>query len=351
MLAREIDRIPEGVTAECIGWADEHEPSDAAARDAAERARLAFGPDVAIAHNVMDAGIVSALRACARFVYHVHDHRPFCPNGDRLYPRSMRTCAAPLGTACVRHSLTDGCAYGPRRRTLDLIRARERLRDGIAAADAVIVCSGYVGALAIASGIDRRRVVKVPCFLPAEAYADEPQIGGNSVVFAGRVNPQKGLDTLIRGLAELPRSERPLLRVFGEGPALDACRRLAEQSDVRMNASGNVEAETLRAALDDAALLALPSRWAEPFGIVGIEAFARGRPVVAFSAGGVSEWLHDERNGIAVEAGDERALGAAIAGLVSDVDLRATIGAAARADAERYRLDPLVDRLYAAYAR
>ena len=65
----------------------------------------------------------------------------------------------------------------------------------------------------------------------------------------------------------------------------------------------------MRAAYDAATLVAMPSLWGEPFGLVGIEAFARGRPVVAYDAGAISEWLcASSGGGRVVPLGDEQAL-------------------------------------------
>lgn len=350
VLAREVDAVLGGVTAERIAWADEHDAPDAAAGAAVQRALATFAPDAAVAHNVMDAGILEALRAAPRLAYHVHDHRPFCPNGDRVFPRSGRNCTRALGLPCVAHALTDGCAYGPRPRTLALIRGRERLRDAIAAADAVLVASRYVGDRAAHSGVPRARIVEIPNPLPDDAYADHaPPPAGRAIVFAGRVVPQKGLGSLVRALAHVAPARRPALRAYGDGSELDAIRRDAARLGVALDAPGAVTPAAVRAALDGAALLALPSRWAEPFGYVGIEAFARERTVVAYDAGGVRAWLDDRVNGIAVRAGDERALGDAIAALLDDDARRASLARRARDDAERFRVAPVVDSLLSAY--
>lgn len=350
-VARRVDAPIDGVAAVQVPWAEEHDAPSAAARAAVRDAVAAFAPDVAVAHNVMDAGVVEALRGAARFVYHVHDHRPFCPNGDRVFPRTGRTCTEPLGRACTIHSLTDGCAYGPRRRTARLIRSRERLRDAVAAADAVVVASRYVAERARDSGIDEGRIVEVAPPLPDDAYGapDAPPGGSRDVVFAGRIVPQKGLDTLVRAVATIVPERRPRVRAFGDGPARDDVRAEALRLGVALDAPGAVDAAVLRAALDDAALLALPSRWAEPFGYVGIEAFARSRPVVAIDAGGVRAWLQTGWNGVAVAAGDELAFGAAVEALLDDPARREHLGRHARGDAERYRADTIVDVLARTY--
>jgi glycosyltransferase involved in cell wall biosynthesis len=350
-VARRIDTAPAHVAAARINWAEEHDPPSAAARGAMERTVAALKPDVAVVHNVMDAGIVEALRTVPRLVYHAHDHRPFCPNGDRVFPRTGRICTERLGSPCTVHSLTDGCAYGPRRRTARLIRIRERLRDAIVAADAVVVTSRYMATRATENGVSERRIVEIVPPLPDEAYAGPNALAGTAreVVFAGRIVSQKGLDSLIRAIATIAPARRPRVRAFGDGPELPAVRDLARQLEVTLDAPGDTEPATIRGALDGAALLALPSRWAEPFGYVGIEALARGRPVVAYDVGGVSSWLSDGWNGVAVSPGDEASLGASIAALLDDEPRRARLGRNGRSDAERYRMAPLVGALISAY--
>jgi glycosyltransferase involved in cell wall biosynthesis len=349
-VARRIDSVPSGVSAETIAWADEHAPPDPVARAATERAFAAFAPDLAIAHNVMDAGIVAVVGNAARSAYHVHDHRPFCPNGDRVFPRGGSNCTAPLGNACRLHSLTHGCAYGPRPRTLGLVRERERLRDAIAAVDTVIVASAYVRERAVSSGVAPGRIVTLPPPLPDAAYAESSRPAATrAVLFAGRIVPQKGLDVLIRAVGRIPAERRPPVRVFGTGSTLEEMRRLAAGLAVELDAPGAVDAIGLRDAMDAAAVIALPSCWAEPFGYVGIEAMARGRPVVASSIGGVVDWLEDEQTGVAVPPGDAVALARALDRLTGDSALRARLGTNARASAERFRLAPGLDDLLQAY--
>ncbi|HEV2642478.1 MAG TPA: glycosyltransferase family 4 protein, partial [Candidatus Elarobacter sp.] len=350
VLAREIDAAPASVTVQRVAWSEEHAAPDAAARAETARALEAFAPDVTVAHNVMDAGVVEALRAAPRFAYHVHDHRPFCPNGDRVFPRTGRICAQPMGLPCAAHALLDGCGYGPRLRTAALIRRRERLRDAIAAADSVVVASAYMAKRARDSGVPVEKLVQIPLPLPDDAYA--AAVGASqpgAVVFAARIVPQKGLASLVRAVAMLVAERRPAIRALGDGPALAEARADAARLGVSLDAPGAVAPSAVRAAIDGAAFVVLPSQWAEPFGYVGIEAFARGRAVVAFDTGGVRAWLADRVNGLAVPAGDIAALSAAIDALHTDDDRRDAFGRRAREQAERYRADRITGELLSAY--
>jgi glycosyltransferase involved in cell wall biosynthesis len=334
-----------------VRWSDEHDEPSASARERIDAIATSFAPDVVAAHNVMDAGVLDAARARThRFVYHVHDHRPFCPNGDRLYPRSGGTCAIAMSAAaCGWHSLVDGCAYGPRPRTLQLIERREALAKCVRDADAVIALSHYVADLTLRNGVASPSVVTPP--LPNDAYASAPAArpADDIVLFAGRIVPSKGGRSLVGALARLPAAQRPVLHVAGDGPDIGAMQTLAQRLEVRTQFLGRLDAPRLRDAIDAATLVAVPSLWGEPFGLAGIEAFARGRPVVGYDAGAISEWL-DPRAGALVPRGDEAAFAAAISRLL-DRQAWSDASAQAFALAGRYRLEPHVDAIASEYER
>jgi glycosyltransferase involved in cell wall biosynthesis len=353
IIARSVTQ-PEayGVTAEAIAWSDEHDPPTAAAAADAVRIARAFEPDVTVAHNVLDAGVLEALRAHApRFVYHIHDHRPFCPNGDRLYPRGGGICAATMGVpACGTHALLNGCAYGPRPRTIALIGLRRRVAHAIADADATIALSHYVATLAARNGIatERIRTIAPPLEAAAFAASPAPRPSNDAVLFAGRVMPSKGARSLVRALARIPADRRPQLRIAGDGPDLTATLLEARRRAVRARALGRLDPLALRRAYDEATIVAVPSLWGEPFGLVGIEALARGRPVAAYDAGGIAEWLPKDA-GRLVPRGDERALAAAIGALLTPEDW-ADRSQRALTAARAYDLDAHVVAIEALYA-
>jgi glycosyltransferase involved in cell wall biosynthesis len=332
-----------------VPWSDEHDPPSEQARERIESIVTSFAPDVVAAHNVMDSGVVEAAHLRGRrFVYHVHDHRPFCPNGDRLYPRGQTICTVPMGAStCGWHSLTNGCAYGPRPRTFGLIALRETLGRGVRAADVVVTLSNFVARLARENGAPRVIAIAPPLSDDAFVHAPAPKPPSNAVLFAGRIVPSKGGRSLVRALSHIASDVRPPLAIAGSGPDLEPMLALASSLGVRTNALGKLDASLLRAAIDASALVAVPSLWAEPFGLAGVEAFARGRPVVGYNAGAIPEWLTSDA-GTAVPRGDDRALSAAIARF-SDPSVWAHASAQALVAAQRYRLRPHVDAIDAIY--
>lgn len=354
VLARSVgDRAAYGVACEQIAWSDEHdEPSPEASSRVAAYART-FEPDVSVAHNVLDAGVLAAVRTnTPRFVYHLHDHRPFCPNGDRVYPRDGAICSVPMGVAaCGLRSLTQGCAYGPRPRTFGLIGVREDVRLAVVGAHALVSLSSFMRETAERNGVlaETQHVVAPPLDDAAFALEVAPRPGVASILFAGRVMPSKGARSLVRALALIEEDRKPVLRIAGDGPDLDATLGEAEHRGVPVEALGRLSAVKMRAAYDAASLVAVPSLWAEPYGLVGIEALARGRPVVAYAVGGIPEWIGaSDGGGIAVPREDEAALARAIASLL-EPSRWASASSRAFSSSQQYRLDAHVDALRAIY--
>jgi glycosyltransferase involved in cell wall biosynthesis len=80
--------------------------------------------------------------------------------------------------------------------------------------------------------------------------------------------------------------------------------------------------------------------------MVGIEAMARGRPVVGFAVGGIPDWLEDEVTGLLVPEANAGAMAGAIGRLLGDRPLRLRLGeAAVQRVRERYRPSAYLKRL------
>jgi glycosyltransferase involved in cell wall biosynthesis len=98
--------------------------------------------------------------------------------------------------------------------------------------------------------------------------------------------------------------------------------------------------------LAQASALAVPSVWPEPFGLVGLEAAARGVPAVAFDTGGIRQWLRHDISGLLVSpSGGFRAMGSALATVLTDRALRDRLSRGALAAARSMSLDAHADAL------
>jgi glycosyltransferase involved in cell wall biosynthesis len=197
------------------------------------------------------------------------------------------------------------------------------------------------------NGIPEDRIEIVPP-IPA-ALADirpVPPSDAPEILFVGQVIRGKGVDLLLRALSGVSLPWHAT--VVGTGNHLEACKKLAVELGIeeRVRFAGWVSHGELTPFYANAALTVVPSRWPEPFGMVGIEAMARGRPVVGFAVGGIPDWLEDEVTGLLVPEADTGAMAAAIGRLLGDQSLQLRLGeAAVRRVSERYQPSAYLDRL------
>jgi glycosyltransferase involved in cell wall biosynthesis len=276
-------------------------------------------------HQVDDPKIAVALRRSAPVAVSAHGYTA-CTSGVYYFDPGQE-CTRGHGVGCVPNLLARGCAHTRYRKTLprkfvNATRGRAALR----AADVAVSYSSAVDRHLAANGLQRRAIVPYfPTMAPQRGSGHEHR---RRVVFAGRMVVPKGVDVLLRAAAEVDAE----FVLCGEGRELEAMRALATQLGVqeRVRFSGWLDADGLAHELAEASLLVLPSLWPEPFGIVGIEAFAAGRPAVASASGGVRDWLEDGTNGIAVPPGDVQALARALDELLSDPDRQRRMGEAGR---------------------
>jgi len=179
----------------------------------------------------------------------------------------------------------------------------------------------------------------------ADAHGREHQI-----VFAGRQEPRKGLQVLLRAWPAIAGRTGARLRIVGADPL--AVRLLLTREripDEAIDVRGFLTQEELTAELLRAKLLVAPSLGGESFGMVLTRAFACATPVVASDIDGYREVMTEEA-GVSFPAGDEHALTAAVAGLLEDEPRRAALGEGARRLAlERYSWDDIARRLVEIY--
>jgi len=172
------------------------------------------------------------------------------------------------------------------------------------------------------------------------------------VLVVARLHPSKGVDTAIRILKRIAREE-PTARlvVRGTGPELAALRRLAIQLGVfdRTRIVGRLSRQDMVHLYNLASVVLGTSRVdLLPFSL--IEASSCGRPCVSTEAGAVRDIVVNGETGFVVAPGNEESLARAVLALLRDPDLRASMGAAARARVEsRFALPKVAQRLLGVY--
>ncbi len=176
-----------------------------------------------------------------------------------------------------------------------------------------------------------------------------------TVVCLSRLVPRKGQDMLIKALPSIrQRVGGAALVIVGGGPYLDALRTLARRCGVAddVTFTGGVPAAELPAHHALADVFAMPCRTrgagmdVEGLGIVFLEASATGVPVVAGESGGAPETVQHNETGVAVNGRSVHEIADAVAGLLTDRDRAAAMGAAGRRwVTSQWRWDTLAARL------
>ena len=170
------------------------------------------------------------------------------------------------------------------------------------------------------------------------------------IVFAGRQEPRKGLQVLLRAWPEIRRSTGARLRIAGADPL--AVRLLLTRlrvPDDGIDVLGFLSQDDLTAELASAKALVAPSLGGESFGMVLTRAFACATPVIASDIPGYRAVMTPQSSYV-VEPGDPAALARAVEAMLGDEEERVTRGAAARQLAiERYSWQDIARRLERIY--
>jgi glycogen(starch) synthase len=164
------------------------------------------------------------------------------------------------------------------------------------------------------------------------------------LMFSGRFDARKGVETLLRALTFLP--PEATLSCYGRGGADEKSRlaKLAAELGVIDRVTfATLERHELAERYCDTDVFVFPSEWEEPFGLVPVEAMACGTPVVATGTGGSAEFLRDGYNCVHFPAGDERALAEALHRLHDDPVLRARVVDGGLRTADELDVDRLAD--------
>src|SRR5919112_111150 len=208
-------------------------------------------------------------------------------------------------------------------------------------------------------GVPSERVCTIPPGVDIELFQPRPGPASRAgigiapnervVLFVGRIDPIKGIDTLIDA-AEImlctPSSEPPptFLIVGGDlaadgapvGPLADVASAIEQRGiAASFRLVGSQPQDQLPDFYAAADVVAVPSRY-ESFGLVAVEALACGKPVVASRVGGLRFTIDERTSGFLVKPQSPPALAGALEGVLTDETLRASMSAAARPSVARY---------------
>lgn len=322
----------------------------------AREALDAFQPDVIYIHKMSDPQVLETLaRSEAPIVRMVHDHDLYCMRSYKYFPLTRKICARAAGWRCIfpcgavlARNRSGGfpvkwVSYRKRKKEIALNRRFERM----------IVATDYMRQELLRNGFDSRRIeIHAPVPRTNESAKQASFSERNLIIYSGQIIRGKGVDVLLESLARV-RAPFEVL-IFGEGNHRACCEGLARKLGLvdPVHFKGYVPPEELETFYADASLAVVSSVWPEPFGVVGLEAMRHGLPVVAFTAGGIQEWLLHGENGFLAPWMDRAQFAARIEQLLNDKSLAREMGARGRRiAAEKFAFDRYISGLEQMFLR
>jgi glycosyltransferase involved in cell wall biosynthesis len=275
-----------------------------------------FRPDAVLAQGAQEAALVALGRMLARVptrvIADIHGD-PAAPT--RLYGSPLRKALAPLADALARR--------------------------GLRRADGVRTISAYTSGLVREAGVEP--TATFAAFMDLEPFletAPTPPPARPAALFVGVLERYKAVDVLAEAWRlAVPRIPNASLHIVGRGALREVPESLVAELPHQTRWTEALLTPEVARALDEATVLVLPSR-SEGLGRVVVEAFCRGRGVVASSVGGIPDIVEDGETGLLVPPGDADALAEALVRVLSDGALAARLGSAARVTVEPWLATP-----------
>jgi len=275
-----------------------------------------FRPDVVLAQGGQETALALLGRRLARLptrvVADIHGD-PAAPT--RLYGSPLRKALAPLGDALARV--------------------------GLRRADGVRTISAYTSGVVREAGVEP--TATFAAFMDLEPFLERepaPLPERPCALFVGVLERYKAVDVLADAWRiAAPRVPEAMLQVVGRGTLREVANRLVADLPEQTRWTESLPTEDVARALDEATVLVLPSR-SEGLGRVVVEAFCRGRGVVASRVGGIPDLVTNGETGLLVLPGDARALADALVQMLSDRALAERLGAAGRVAVEPWLATP-----------
>lgn len=258
--------------------------------------------DYWLIHNVFPAMSPAvydlAFRLGIPVVQYLHNYRLGCVNGFFLnHGKPCQVCMhgnffPALQTACWHESHLQSGMMGA-------ITSRARGTGLFQRAYHWIAISEAQKVEHVQMGIPAERITVIPHFFEAkEVVSPYPKEG--DALYVGRLSPEKGVDRLLLAWEKIQHCGRTLW-IVGDGPERVALEEIARNKNLRnVRFTGFLEHKQMAQIWENAACSIIPSIWKEPFGMVVLEAWAKGRPVVAHKIGALPEIITHERDGLLV---------------------------------------------------
>ncbi|MDW8343195.1 MAG: glycosyltransferase family 4 protein [Verrucomicrobiae bacterium] len=313
-------------------------------------------PDVAHFHNTFLMISPAAYAVCRELgvpvVQSLHNPRLLCPSAN--FYRNGTVCQDCVAKTPPWPGIVHGCYRQSRVQTAlvaGMLTAHRLLRTWHRQVNAFVVFTNFYRQQFIAGGLPAEKIFVKPHFVEPDPGVRPAGQSGRYALFVGRLDPEKGVRTMLRAWRDVTGLP---LKIRGDGQLRGEVERaIREHPAGAMELAARLSGSELVRLIKGAAFLVWPSEgYYETFGLVAIEAFACGVPVIASNVGVGAEIVRDGRTGLHFAAGDPKDLAAKVAWALAHPTELLAMGRRARAEFEaRYTASKNLKILISIYER
>ncbi|HKV49472.1 MAG TPA: glycosyltransferase family 4 protein [Candidatus Acidoferrales bacterium] len=292
-------------------------------------------PDVVHFHNTFPLISPSAYFACREagvpVVQTLHNPRLLCPTAT--LHRNGTVCQDCTMTKTFWPAVLHGCYRQSRVETgvvATMLTVHQKLKTWQKLVNCYIASTRFFADKFTEAGLPTDKIHVKPHFVP-RGYKASGSIR-QYALFVGRLAPEKGVPTLLTAWARIPRIP---LKIRGDGPLYPYIRARTIERSLPIELLSRLPQGKLIRLFQSARFLVWPSEGLyETFGMVAIEAFACGVPVIASNAGAMAEIVRDHCTGLHFRSGDPQDLAAKVEWAWNHSGEMEAMGRAARAEYE-----------------
>ena len=264
-------------------------------------------PDVVHFHNTFPLISPAAYYACHDLgipvIQTLDNQRLMCPAAT--FYRDGKLCLDCLGKTPPWPGILHACYHDSHLHTAvvaSMLTFHRLIRTWKTKIDAYLCSTRFYRDLFVQAGLPENKIVVMPHFVQGDSQSDPTKKIGDYALFIGRLDPEKGVKNLVEAWRDL---DFPL-KIRGSGRLHEWAREFVRKQGMhQVEFVGRLEEQELSDLIRNARFLVVPSEgYYETFGMVIVEAYARGVPVVASNIGVIPELVDDTQTGLLFEAGN-----------------------------------------------
>lgn len=265
---------------------------------------LKWKPDIVINHGIHQPNVIEDLSSLPIILF-PHDYFLTCLSGTKRTKIPFKECNRKYGLGCLARYFPQRCGG---RNPLTMIRIyfwQKKMRSNFKYYQKILVASKRMQEEFVREGFNNDNVIVVPYppsgVKPLDTLSARSNFS-NRLLFVGRLVESKGWQDAIIA-TNIARKRFGLdfcLAIAGTGPDREVVIRMEKNNPGFIKYLGNLDSSSLAVEFSKADVLLVPSKWPEPFGLVGLEAMSQGLPSVAYNVGGITQWLE---SGVTGEVG------------------------------------------------